>query len=495
MFLGTRHIEPTGRLCFYDPSRDVWDATTAIRHLAGVIKKISGILNANVDDPEDETWLQDFQGYWGGSKVYLASRPSNGKIYNLWDFKDKKWLVDSQSFPEWMHPDKKDIGRWYSVKLSNIPKPSTENWPPSNIKETLVWFSEFMEKPEMFLANILLRERFKKKDKGTHTLRKGFIFFDDNSDSQQYFALRFEITKTIEQAMRQKRAKGLGNLIKSGYFNPIIDAFSPQRADPQYVHSRNLPAGTKTLNDLFVLQIGAGAIGGYLSQQLTALGAGWGKKAKFTIIDHDNLSTENIGRHLLGIESVGKSKAKELEKYLLASMPHLKIEGVNASVLRDKSVFSRKPDIILNATGSEEVSIAVELLLRKLFENRPVIIHGWILGHGLAAQSFIRPSGVDACFMCLWEGEGGKRKRRHELSRNPKDDLPVFAPCHHSFYPFIVNVAVMAANLMVEQLRGYLQGSTGETLIHYIFQRDKCFNRSNTTPEKSNTCPICNQGR
>ncbi|GAB1270293.1 E2/UBC family protein [Aurantivibrio infirmus] len=492
-FLGTRHIEANGRLCFYDPSRDVWDATTAIRHLSGAIEKINGILNSNVNDPNDEVWLQDFQGYWGGSKIYLASKPSNGKIYNLWNFKGKKWLVDSQSFPEWMRPEDRYIDRWYAIKLPNTPKPSTENWPPSTVSEMLLWFSEFMDKPEIFLANILLREQFKKRDKGTHTLSKGFIFYDENSDAAQYFALRFKITEAIEQAMRQKRVKGLASLINSRYYHAKIEIFSPQRADPHYIHSRNLPDGIKNLKDLYILQVGGGAIGSFLSQELAALGAGWGKNAKFTIIDHDRLSTENIGRHLLGFESVGKNKAEELEKHLLSLMPHLKIEGLNASVLKDKSVFTRKPDIILNATGSEDVSIAIELLLKNLYGQRPPIIHGWILGHGLAAQSFIRRSSGEACYMCLWEGQGESRRRRHELSKNPEEDLPVFAPCHHSFFPFIVNVAVTAANLMIEQLRNHLQEGKNETLIHYIFQKDKCFNRSNTSPSKSNTCPICNQ--
>ena len=225
---------------------------------------------------------------------------------------------------------------------------------------------------------------------------------------------------------------------------------------------------------------------------MAALGAGWGKNAQFTIVDPDKFSTENMGRHILGVDSVSKYKAFELRDHIKTTFPHLNVTGNNGSILRDEMAFAKKPDIILNATGSEEVSIAIELLLSSKYNQSPPIIHGWILGHGLAAQSFIRPAHDSPCYMCLWEGEGEHRRRRHELSKNPESDLPVFAPCHHSFYPLIVNVAVTAANLMIEQLREHLQSKTGQTLIHYIFQKDKCFNRSNATPSKSTACPICN---
>ena len=491
-FLGTRHIESNGRICFYDPSRDVWDATTSIRHLAGVVEKISNILNANIAGSKDEAWLQDFQGYWRGDKVYLASKPENGKIFNLWHYREKVWLIDSDSNPDWMEADKKFIDRWYVVELDNIPAPTTENWPPKSVRLTLRWFSGFIESPELYIAKILLREKFSKKTKGTHTLSKGFIFYGGNTENPQYFALKFTITKKLQEALRQKRLKGVASLLKSTYFNAPIEAFSPQRADPEYIHSRNLPDGTKTLNNLYVLQVGAGAIGSFLAHQLAALGAGWGKNAQFTIVDPDKFSTENMGRHILGVDSVSKYKAFELRDHIKTTFPHLNVTGNNGSILRDEMAFAKKPDIILNATGSEEVSIAIELLLSSKYNQSPPIIHGWILGHGLAAQSFIRPAHDSPCYMCLWEGEGEHRRRRHELSKNPESDLPVFAPCHHSFYPFIVNVAVTAANLMIEQLREHLQSKTGQTLIHYIFQKDKCFNRSNATPSKSTACPICN---
>ena len=68
LFLGSRHINKDGQICFYDLSRDVWDATVAIRHVAGVIDKITGILNENISKVQDDSWLLDFDGYWRGPK-------------------------------------------------------------------------------------------------------------------------------------------------------------------------------------------------------------------------------------------------------------------------------------------------------------------------------------------------------------------------------------------------------------------------------------------
>lgn len=77
---------------------------------------------------------------------------------------------------------------------------------------------------------------------------------------------------------------------------------------------RNLPA--KSQNGLLgkkVFQVGLGAVGGYIADSLIKIGAGIDDE--FTIIDNDTLSVDNVGRHLLGMKYIGKSKSQAFKEY------------------------------------------------------------------------------------------------------------------------------------------------------------------------------------
>jgi hypothetical protein len=90
-----------------------------------------------------------------------------------------------------------------------------------------------------------------------------------------------------------------------------------QRADHAWVHGRGENAEIEALRQKKVAVVGCGALGGYLARAMAQAGVG-----SLLLIDSDDLAACNVGRHVLGMESVGISKAVALARRLEADFPH-----------------------------------------------------------------------------------------------------------------------------------------------------------------------------
>lgn len=492
-FLGTGHISSNGLICYYDESREFWNASQLLAYTAGAIERIREILESDARGDNSEEWIRDFNGYWPNNPpLYLCERPTNKSLFDELSYDAKTWLVHRDSHPEWLKRGALKATQWHSIELCAPPVPAAEDWPPTKIHSLINWMVSFVANPAMLLAVTLCSLHPNRKKRAKQSECKGIIFYW-GQEAPQFFGIRFTMSSSQKNALCQGRKKGLANLLSYSGVGIDFEPVNFERIDLKYIHQRSLPEGGQTLENKRILLVGAGAIGGYLAQQLAALGAGWGKNGILTIVDNDFLSSANIGRHLLGLKMLGCKKVDALRNYLYASFPHLNIIAIGESIFDSVHLFSPRPDMVINATGSETVSIALEVLLRMKFDDRPPIVHGWVLGHGLAVQAYIRESETDACFECLWDGTGPDRRRRSELSKDPSGDTTVFAPCHHSFYPFTVNAAASAASLMTTVIVDWLQGGITHTLRHIILRPEKCFKRPDSRPMRKKGCTVCSR--
>lgn len=91
---------------------------------------------------------------------------------------------------------------------------------------------------------------------------------------------------------------------------------SIQRADYRAVHGRGKRADAEALRGKTVAVVGCGALGGYLARDLVQAGVG-----SLHLVDMDRLSSNNTGRHILGMQAVGQYKSVALAKQLLRDFP------------------------------------------------------------------------------------------------------------------------------------------------------------------------------
>lgn len=158
-----------------------------------------------------------------------------------------------------------------------------------------------------------------------------------------------------------------------------------ERFDSNWVHGRGLNQSHATLFDATVLVIGCGSLGSQVANRLAQAGVGG-----LILVDPDLLSTANVGRHLLGIDSVDHFKATAIATQLRARFPHMRrIESYSVSW---QGLYKTKPDIFESATltvaclGEWSADGQLNELTVRTQSSSP-IIYGWLDENGSASHA------------------------------------------------------------------------------------------------------------
>jgi molybdopterin/thiamine biosynthesis adenylyltransferase len=194
--------------------------------------------------------------------------------------------------------------------------------------------------------------------------------------------------------------------------------------------------------------IGAGAIGGRLALDLVKCGAG-GPDNPLCLIDPDNLSEENLGRHVLGLADVGKAKVEALALEAKRFHPSVTVTAVRKNVL-DCLPSLEKFDLLIDATGNNPLALKLNDHAIQVRRERgfPPIIHSAVHGNGLAVQTILVTDFEHACLKCLRPGHG-------EFKANPlkpgTHTQMVTATCGDGAHiPYAATAPAMAAALSLQ---------------------------------------------
>ena len=122
--------------------------------------------------------------------------------------------------------------------------------------------------------------------------------------------------KEAAKGFRPSRPRPAALVASSFHAKPTVRR-SVQRADYAWVHGRGKNADIEVLRGKRVAIVGCGALGGFLARALAQAGVG-----SLLLIDLDELSPSNVGRHVLGMDAMGLSKSVALKKKLHADFPH-----------------------------------------------------------------------------------------------------------------------------------------------------------------------------
>ena len=225
---------------------------------------------------------------------------------------------------------------------------------------------------------------------------------------------------------------------------------------------RNLPE--KSQNGLLgkkVFQVGLGSIGGYMADSLIKIGAGIDDE--FTIIDNDILSIDNIGRHLLGIEYIGKSKSQAFKEYAqrqtFNQIQKLKTKDNNISDYNFQYFMDNPVDLIVDATGSIEVQEYLNELVQQMpLESCPNLLHLWIFGNGECVQGFWHDAKLQdhqgGCIQCLGTSANGLFESTLPIRNLNKEQR--FGVCS-AFTPYAVSGGMMASSLGINMILEWLE--------------------------------------
>jgi len=261
------------------------------------------------------------------------------------------------------------------------------------------------------------------------------------------------------------------------------------RADVDYALGRN-GGGMAPLSKRKIVLVGCGSIGGFLARSLAQLGAGR-DGGMLILIDDDSLAATNVGRHLLGMGDVGRSKVDACRDQILRDLPGGKVLARKFKVQSQRHLFTGA-DLVIDATGEQGVS---EMLNDWMLEARskgtefPDLLHVSIEGAGAAVQSFISSDAAFGCIRCL-------RPNHAERSRfSPlKDemDVTVLGGCGEAaFTPYGPAAPMMAAALAAQHATDWANGQPRHLLRTGRLDWANTKEVKPVNPTKSDHCPAC----
>jgi hypothetical protein len=200
----------------------------------------------------------------------------------------------------------------------------------------------------------------------------------------------------------------------------------------------------------------------------------------------------NLGRHLLGVSFLNCNKADGCAEYIRGQLPHI---NVSSRPLDARAILMSLSgaDLIIDATGEEPFSIALNHHAVALRPNFPPILHTWIVGNGGAAQALLCDGPEQACFKCQKPKLAGEPRYRvmrpgsvNELRRNPARGDGLYAP-------FPVSASISAAARALDLVLAWNGGDPRHRFRTRVLDPDRSFQvkdtRMNLAPAPE--CPAC----
>ncbi len=251
-------------------------------------------------------------------------------------------------------------------------------------------------------------------------------------------------------------------ILKESNGNYELCAVSVSRIDEEFLTQRTQIVLVENCPKILV--IGCGSIGGYLCPELIKAGY-----KDLTLVDGDILKAENIYRHFLGIDYVGKYKAEALRSYCEDSFPQVKIETLDSNVeelIEDESIALSSYDIIISATGNHNIN---RWLNRRIREEQVKIpcIYLWNEPLDVGCHLAIIQLNYQGCYECFFD--------RNEETNDLYDVTAFSRPgqiitknsrgCSGSFVPYSSNVSLRIVATCMEWLEKILTGRCDNNIL------------------------------
>ncbi|MFS8146918.1 ThiF family adenylyltransferase [Rhizobium sp. BR 249] len=303
---------------------------------------------------DDLTFWQGRTNEWGW--VDLAKLPAAKTSYAMTTFRDH------QSAPIRESPWGRTIaqaavaktGLW--IALDNLPVLA-----PWELPRTWADLSAQLAGQGVQLADVFelagADRRRRKDDRGTVTLLLGFPTAELIGEAPSKY--HWIAVGSVELSDRKTKKNGFR---ANERVHRLIDRNRPTANssltwlrtvnwEPDQIRTRS-GFGTGMVSKR-VLVLGAGSLGGAVSENLVRMGV-----TRMGILDPDVLDVGNLTRHVLGMGAVGHDKATALAHALSLAMPDANVTGVVARFPPGTDELAeelRSFDVIIDCTGSDAV--------------------------------------------------------------------------------------------------------------------------------------------
>lgn len=467
------HINNYGYLCYINGEQAHLSREDLAGGVIGCLRLAEQLLNRLVNGDALADTQDEFPIYWDGSSLLIdiPNKISQGLITNTSflkiirkNTKDHEYLIglDQEDLSAaYSHWDIEAISNSVSLRVidSNIALGATaNNWPPKNLQDLKHWLIQSNNPAVRELCNCAKDAYLQKKDMVIVLIRAPNASCAALIDFKE--ARKIIRARTADEFMRfvfnEKRGKPVNDqrpYPKSWAAKSNITRLTPIPADPQSWLTRNLSDSNAGLSEKRIALIGVGAIGGYLADLLAKSGAGF-LGGELRLIDTDELSVGNIGRHILGFGDIGIAKTKGIKNLLEKNYPRINISISEPNEKLENTI--RNFDLVIDATGNPGLSNYLnELKLKELIKSP--ILFAWVAGTGCGSQAYLFSDKAHACLRCLeydLPGSNGSIMRR-DYKVEFKNSA---GSCGDWLVPFSAPAAIHAAALAADLATGWSKG-------------------------------------
>jgi sulfur-carrier protein adenylyltransferase/sulfurtransferase len=249
-------------------------------------------------------------------------------------------------------------------------------------------------------------------------------------------------------------------------FNTTACRATVERADAAWVHGRGLAPRQALLREKRVVVLGCGSVGAPVALALAQAGVG-----TLELVDPEALSFANVGRHPLGAEDVGRSKAVALASRLRARFPHaagIRGHARRWAASRENLALLGSADLVVSAMGDWASEGAVNEW-HVVTGRKNKILYAWTEAHACAGHAVLI-SARGGCLQCGLDDHGASRLPVTEWPNG--STMRTVPGCGAMFQPYgpveLSHITSVGSELAIEALLGSL-----ETSVHRVWAARK----------------------
>lgn len=496
---GMAHYVTDGSFCYLAKGSVVLDRYNPAGSILLCLNQATGLLNELIANPtRNQTDFQaEFQAYWTspshGSILHvgvgnISATAVSAQVYSFSPGERLKRVISTdpdstaKMAEAWGEQSNEAERRQCWIFRSNSLPPA--NGLPSTVKQTLLWLKEW--------DTSLYKKCQSTLESDARLLDVSYAYFLIDCPVGWVgfsIAINSKILQKLNLSQGGKyRGRAFFQYLHTYGGSEKITRLRAQDLSHSFISSRNLTSSLgSALFGRKIALIGCGAIGGYLAQALTRLGAGQGK-GRLELFDAQMLLPENLGRHALGFKYLFKNKAAALKDEADLQLPGITVE---AHTFEMRSPNTLKDfDLIVNATGEEAVAEMLNEAQIIGAPHFPPILHSWIKGNGETVQALWTDSREFGCFRCLRHcAEENQMEERYPVLKGDTEKL--YKACQH-YTPYTVSAPISAAALAADLIVDWLKSDDPSPRFRTrSVETADVYKVKNQNIRPINGCPAC----
>ena len=443
------------------------------------LKRLSKILElvlpSSSESNRNEEFYRELASYWGlqlksnNHQLVVLEHPSaNGELFGLTD--QRSGIKRHQVL--WLASQQQTIEKHLSKILNRIEKVS--------VLASVAYFIRLNSYPTVKTPNPLqvfdwIKDHISSEDywkliewdKRTHSYPIRWLLLElPNTDPPIIKAITLK-HKGIKNDSRQIYGKRAGRRLSVQQDSNIkltnLELSSVHLLANNVIHSRNIELANNDISGKKVAVIGAGSLGSSVVMHLVRAGI-----MDITIVDPDRFESANLGRHILGVDDLGKYKTEALKERIQKDLSYITTTSIPQYIqyeyVRNNGMLDEMDVVVITTAdwNSEEFI----WLLHEVRQPKWALIQAWAEPHAIIGHVLItRPNSI-ADGRNLFDEHGRFLHRYSEWKDNGVIPLP---GCGEAFIPGgpigIHTIASITAQSVLDVLTGKVESEKWVTSI------------------------------